>query len=218
MPARFSQHVVLFDFDGTLADTGPAILRIAAYTLEHHGFSLDSVGDLHQIIGPPLEEGFMAVAGISRPHARELVGTYREAFSREVVPKDYPPFPGMAQLLRALTSQGRSIGVATSRLQTSVLSMLEGIDFPPFDAVAGRIEPERYSKADCIRAALEELEADPAAAVMVGDRHHDVDGAHEVGLPCIGVYRDTASKRELLDAGADAVCAGVDELSALLGV
>lgn len=216
---RFAElPVVVFDFDGTLADTGPAVLRIAALTFEQHGYDLNEVGDLHRLIGPPLHDGFREVAGASRAEAERLVATYRDLFAREVRPGDYPAFPGMPELVRALRAQGRRVAVATSRLDTSVRSMLANLPFPPFDAIAGRLEPGRNSKADCIRAVLAELGIAPQDAVMVGDRHHDVDGAHAEGLPCIGVYRDAASRDELAAAGADSLCNDAEALAALLGV
>ncbi len=214
----FAKPVVVFDFDGTLADTGPAVLKTGAYALEQHGFRLDEVGDLRLLIGPPLVEGFMQVAGITRREARELVGTYRTAFERYVQAGDYPPFPGIPELLEALVAQGRTIAVATSRLEASALAMIDPLPFPPFGAFAGRLEPGRDTKADCIRACLEMLGVHPADAVMVGDRHHDVDGAHEVGIPCVGVARDEQSAQGLRDARADAVCTDSWELAALLGV
>ena len=53
-------------------------------------------------------------------------------------------------------------------------------------------------------------------AVMVGDRHFDVEAAHEAGIPCIGVYYgDTAPAGELEKAGAASIAHTVDELRRL---
>ena len=48
--------------------------------------------------------------------------------------------------------------------------------------------------------------------VMVGDREHDVKGARENGLPCIGVLYGYGTRAELERAGAAAICPGVDRL------
>ena len=53
-------------------------------------------------------------------------------------------------------------------------------------------------------------------AVMVGDRLHDVQGARENGLPCIGVLYGYGSRRELEEAGADRVASTVAELGRIL--
>lgn len=210
--------VVVFDFDGTLVDTGPAILKCAARSLEVHGYDPSEMHDLNLIIGPPLVDGFRQVADISREEALPLVATYREIFAREVVPSDYPPLPGMPELLHALRAQGRRIAVATSRLESSVTEMLAATSLPTFDAIAGRLEPGRDTKADCIAAVLEELGCAGDQAVMVGDRKYDVEGAHALGLACIGICGDASGRAELEAAGADALAASVDELAALLGI
>lgn len=214
----FERPAVLFDFDGTIADTGPAVLSISRRALAAQGYDLEAVGDLRQLIGPPLVDGFMLVTGGSRDEALELVDVYRGLFNEYVAPDDYPPFPGIPELLRALSDRGTKIAVATSRLDETARQMIAALDLPPFDIIAGRLEPGRATKADCIRACLDGLGMGPSDAVMVGDRHHDVLGAHEVGLPCIGVWRDEPARAELAASGADGLCRDATELGWLLGV
>ena len=209
--------VVLFDFDGTIADTGPAVVHCAAGALRAHGIDPDEVGDLRRFIGPPLVNGFMEVAGVTRDEALTRVATYRALFAEEVGPADYPVLPGIAELLLGLKARGARIAVATSRLESSARAMLSTLDLPAFDAIAGRLEPGRDTKEESIRAALDLLGASAAEAVHVGDRRHDVEGAHAAGVPCIGIYQDEAARAELAAAGADALCAGAAEAAPLLG-
>lgn len=213
-----ARPVVIFDFDGTLADTGRAVIRVVEATLRVHGYDPEAMGDLRRFIGPPLVDGFRLVCGVTAEEAEPLIATYRSIFAREVGPKDYPPLPGMVELVEVLRAHGVRTAVATSRLETSVHDMLANLPFAPFDAVAGRLEPGRSTKADCIRAVLEMLGYTAADAVMVGDRHHDVDGAHELGLPCIGIYRDEDARAELEAAGADALCPSAAAAARFLGV
>lgn len=210
--------VVLFDFDGTLADTSPAILRMARLALESRGYDVDAIGDMGSIIGPPLHDGFMELVGVDRPEAEAIVDTYRALFDEQVRPEDYPPLPGVRELLQGLIDDGRRIAVATSRLESMAQSMIAALDLPPFEALVGRLEPGRDTKADCIREALRQLGAGPDDAVMVGDRRHDTLGAHANGIPCIGVYTGTAEPGEHEQAGADVICEGMLEVARVLGV
>ena len=74
-----------------------------------------------------------------------------------------------------------------------------------------------YSKADVIRDALGRADiTDRAGVVMVGDRHHDVEGAHAVGLPCIGVLYGYGEREELMACHADGIVEDVEELRAVL--
>lgn len=209
--------VVLFDFDGTLADTSPAILRTARAVLERRGYDVDAL-DLTSLIGPPLYDGFMDLIGVELDEAIAITNEYRALFDAEVRPEDYPPLPGIPELLRGLVARGTRIAVATSRLESMAIRMITSLDLPPFEAMVGRLEPGRDTKADCIRAALDQLGASCDEAVMVGDRKHDTLGAHACGIPCVAVYTGTAKPGEHEQAGADAICHGVAELAAVLGV
>lgn len=213
-----ARPVVLFDFDGTVADTTGAVLTTARAALARCGYDPDSVGDLNYLIGPPLVDGFTGLLGVDRAEAMRLTDAYREIFNVSVTPADYPPNPGVPRLLAGLRERGTRIAIATSRLEVTALEMLSHMDLPPFETVAGRVEPGRDTKADCIAEALRRLGASPDDAVMVGDREHDTIGAHACGVPCIGVYTGTARSGEHERAGADVIAHGMPEVAALLGL
>ena len=86
-----------------------------------------------------------------------------------------------------------------------------------FDRICGAppSNPDSTKKADVIRNALRYTE-DMSQAVMVGDRRHDVAGASEVGLPCIGVLHGYGGREELEEAGAAFIAADIAELKKLL--
>lgn len=73
----------------------------------------------------------------------------------------------------------------------------------------------RETKADSVRDALAALGATADDAVMIGDRFNDVEGAHAMGVPCIGIYSGAAAPGEHEAAGADAVVHSVAELAKL---
>lgn len=208
--------VVLFDFDGTLADTGAAVMRIARAVLRDAGIEA-AEADLRKMIGPPLVAGFRDNFGVSEAQAGELTAAYRALFAREVRPADYPPIPGAPELLDALERQGRRMAVATSRKETSACEMIGELGWSErFACVMGMDEPVRLTKADSIRAALAFLGAEPADAVMVGDRANDIEGAHEVGVPCIAVHTGAALPGE--HDAAEVACADMAEVASALGV
>ncbi len=213
-----AREAVLFDFDGTLVDTGPSVIRCARHALAERGWDPDGVGELRLLIGPPLRDGFRLVTGADDAEVDALVDAYRAFFDRAVTPADYPPFPGMPELMRALSAAGRRVGIATSRLEDRARAMAAAARLPRVDVLAGRVEPDRMTKAEAVVACLDQLSLAPGDAVMVGDRRNDVEGAHEAGVPCVGVWRDEPARAELVEAGADALCRDAGELAALLGV
>ena len=78
-------------------------------------------------------------------------------------------------------------------------------------------EHEGARKADVVRKALARGGvSDLSRAVMVGDRRHDVAGAHEAGLACIGVLYGYGSRAEHEKAGAEYIAADLNELRGIL--
>lgn len=208
--------VALFDFDGTLVDTGPIVMRTARTVLLARGYRADEVADLTCLIGPPLVEGFRDFFHMTQAQAEDAVAEYRRIFD-EAGPEDYPPMPHALELLDELRARGRAIGIATSRLETGARKIAAEIDvLPRVDALAGVVPGVRRTKADSIAGALELLGRTPQEAFMVGDRHHDAEGAAELGIPCVGVYSGAAKPGELEAAGAALAVRGLDELLALI--
>ncbi len=62
----YRRPVVLFDFDGTVADTGRAVMTSTRKALTARGFSEAQMGDLRRMIGPPLWKSFHDFYGFSR--------------------------------------------------------------------------------------------------------------------------------------------------------
>lgn len=85
--------VVLFDFDGTVADTGRAVMTSTRKTLAARGFSEAQMGDLRRMIGPPLWKSFHDFYGFSREESLVVADEYR-AFFDELGPEEYPVFVG----------------------------------------------------------------------------------------------------------------------------
>lgn len=217
-PRPLSEYpVVLFDFDGTVADTQPAIFRVAMQIMRDHGYDPDP-SKMLTMIGPPLEEGFSLVCGMDKAEARECADAYRDLFSRTVTPDEFPLMPGMRELLDALVASGRRLAVATSRMEESAQEMIASLGLTQFEAIIGRIHGVRYSKAESIEGALQALRVSARDAIMVGDRMHDVIGARGWEMPCIGLYSGAAYPGELEEAGAVATCHSVEELGHLLGL
>ena len=74
------------------------------------------------------------------------------------------------------------------------------------------LDGTRVDKRDLLRYALDEARVDPASAIMIGDRSHDVVGARTNGMTAIGVLYGYGSEAELRDAGAHHICAAHHEL------
>lgn len=215
-PGVAERGVVLFDFDGTLADTKPAIVAVARHVLAEWGLTDEEIGDAGRLVGPPFPAAFSQVYGMSEADAAEVTRRYRAIYNN-LGPETYPLFPGVPELLDELRAHGRRLALATSKNDALARRMVrdQGIE-GRFDAVVGKVRDGRGAKRIIISDALAALGAAPDEAVMVGDRFYDVEGALEVGLPCVGVLFGTATREELEGAGAAAVVGSCEELAGVL--
>ena len=162
--------VVLFDFDGTVADTGRAVMTSTRKTLAARGFSEAQMGDLRRMTGPPLWKSFHDFYGFTREESLVVADEYR-AFFDELGPEEYPVFDGIPELLDGLAAQGKRMAVATSRMEAKCIDMVHELGLCQFEAVVGMNPPQgRETKADSVRDALAALGATADGAGVIGDR------------------------------------------------
>ncbi len=210
------QHL-LFDLDGTLTDPGEGITNSVAYALAKRGIEVTDHRELNCFIGPPLAKSFMQYYGLSEEDATQAVTDYREYF----VPHgmfENKVYDGIPALLSDLKTSGKHLIIATSKPEKFAVQILEHFDLLRyFDRVYGAtMDLSRSKKGDIIALALAEEKIAPDQALMIGDRHHDIDGAHENGLAAVGVLYGYGDRNEHETAGAEFIVATVGELGELL--
>jgi phosphoglycolate phosphatase len=197
-------RTVLLDLDGTLVDS-------AALITEHLSAALAAIGlhhppaSLRPLVGPPFETALPAL-GLTPEQTTAAITTYRETYDR-AAPTRTPLYPGVPRLLDRIGHV--RLAVATSKPEHTARAIVEGVGLAGrFALVGGADQPNgRLGKAAVVGSVLDRLGLDPAVTpvVMVGDRHHDVDGAAAHGVPTIGVAWGYAQPGEL--DGARAVVA-----------
>ena len=194
---------IIFDLDGTLTDSGPGVMNGIVYALEHFGVAAPDEASLHECIGPPLRDSFQRLGGFSREKAEEAIEVFREYYEPIGIFEN-SVYPGVAAMLGALKAAGRTLAVATSKLDRSALRVLDHFSLSSyFDLVAGsRADGTLSEKAEVLGHALGLLGADAADVLMVGDRKYDVEGAAENGVACMGVLYGYGNRAELERAGA----------------
>ena len=199
---------VLFDMDGTLTDSQEGIVKSVSYALERLGRELPPRDTLTAFIGPPLHESFSAICGMDEAETERAVCEFRDYFARRGWAENVP-YEGMA---------GLRLIVATSKPESFARKILEHFALERyFNLICGSHPEDRASadKASVVRTALTRAGV-TGRAVMVGDRRHDIYGAHANGLEAIGVLYGYGSREELSAAGADFLATDLDELKTAL--
>lgn len=197
---------ILFDLDGTLTNPFMGITNGVIYALEHMGREIPPRESLKSFIGPPLLDEFKRRFEMSDAQAAEAAQLYREyyfekgLFENELI-------DGTLEVLEKIHTSGRRIFLATSKPQVSAVRILRhfGID-GYFDFVgAATLDGKIGTKTEVLRYVLENTGAQPPECVLVGDRMHDIIGAHEVGMKCIAVLVGFGDRAEFEEYGADYV-------------
>ena len=196
---------VLFDLDGTVTDSFEGITKCVSHALEHFGITVEDRTELKRFIGPPLLESFMEYYGFSKEQAEEAVRIYRERYFKTGL-YECELIPGATELLSHLKKAGKTVALATSKPEILATRILEHYKLTEcFDFIGGsELNGPRHTKDDVINYVLEKLgNPDKSQTVIIGDRHHDVDGAKATGIHSIGFLGGFGDREELERAGAD---------------
>ncbi|NUL45141.1 HAD hydrolase-like protein [Cellulosimicrobium funkei] len=207
---------ILFDLDGTLVDPAGAITGGIAAALERHGLPVPGPDRLASLVGPPLQESLASLEGVTAENMPSVIRDYRAGYLSHGMAAS-TVYPGVRDALESLGADHRLV-VATSKPRSLARQLLRVQDLDHFFvAVCGSNDdetaplPPHGTKVQAMAEALAAV-GQPERAVMVGDRHFDLDGAAHHGIPGIGVLWGFGSRRELEDAGATVLCEDADTL------
>ena len=197
---------ILFDLDGTLTDSGLGITKGVQYALGQLGYAVPPRESLFSFIGPPLHKSFQRHCGVDEAGAAEAVRQFRVYYNEMGGILENEVYPGVRELLRDLKAAGKRLVVATSKPQAAAEKVMRHFGLDEFvPEIIGGTDDTRNTKGKVIAYALREYGVDPATAIMVGDREHDILGAAENNLPAIGITWGYGDRAELETAGAKAV-------------
>ena len=114
---------VIFDFDGTICDTGEGVKKSAKYALDAFNIPSDDWQTLDCFIGPPLLVTFQEQFNQSAADADLLVQKFRERYTNTGI-YECELYNGIKQLLINLKDDGMKIGIASSKPQVFVETLL----------------------------------------------------------------------------------------------
>jgi phosphoglycolate phosphatase/pyrophosphatase PpaX len=207
-------RAVIFDLDGTLADTLPVSYAAFRRTIREASGATFTNGEIHGRFGPS-EEGVLAGL-LPGGAAGEAYALFLRLYAREH--RRCPAaFPGMAALIRDLRSAGVGCAVVTGKGAQAAAITLERVGLAgAFDRVEAG-SADGAVKAECMRRVLGHWGIGPERVLSVGDFPADVRAARAVGTTPVGAaWASTANRARLLEAGAEVVFDRVGELAAWL--
>ena len=210
-------RAVLYDFDGTLADSTELIMRCYRHTMTHHLGTCPPDEDWLSGFGMTLESQIGRFAR-SDAEAAGMLDTYREV-QDGLHDSLLTPFPGAAETVAELRRRGVALAIVTSKHRRSAMRGMElcGI-VPHFDVV---VTPEDVTHPkphpEPVLVALRRLGVAPEEALFVGDSPHDVAAGRAAGTRTAAVLWGPFPRAALEAAGPDALLEAQADVLALVG-
>ncbi|WP_199100579.1 HAD hydrolase-like protein [Dyella sp. ASV21] len=205
----------LFDLDGTLIDSEVGILGCVRHALTQLG--VEHPAEMRHWIGPPLRHSFAPLLGHDHDRIEQAVELYHQRF-HVIGWREHTVYPGIEAMIGRLKAAGHELAVVTSKPERHARPIMENLPFGGlFSRLYGPDPSSPHSeKASMIAAALADFGAPREHAVMIGDRHFDIDGAVANQVRGVGVLWGFGSREELEKAGADAIARDPEHLTTLL--
>ncbi len=217
VPAPSPPKAVLFDLDGTLANSEPLIAQLQLELLQEHGFDVTSAG-FAPLASTPFPQKLVQL-GIPAPHG-PLDEQYRRRYAQRL--DETPVVDGAAALLAALHHRGIDCAIISNKVEDGAVRLIDAFGWTPFfSVIAGRDTTDdgtRKPDPGPALLALRRMGVDAADAWFVGDAADDMACGRAAGCSAVVGLTQTHPPSELRAAGATHICDSLAEVAGLLGV
>ncbi len=176
------KKLIIFGFDGTIADTSPGILYCFNTTATAMGYQPVDHDALYGVIGIPLEDGFRKLFNMKDDEIEYATNNYSKLYSQKGE-EMFSLYPGIKNTLAQLRKEGCKIAIATQKHRMFTADMLGVYDIANlFDAVCATDVNTNLMKSDLILQACEQTGVSVEDAILIGDSNVDAEGARNVGI------------------------------------
>lgn len=197
-------QLVIFDFDGTLVDTAPDLIRATNFYLEAQGFEALPEATIRNEIGMGLRKLILDVypeADKSDELKRKIETQFLATYDREYL-NSPALFPGAFEFLHEWEGQIAIVSNKRSRYIHPILEKLEIQKLPWVSIIGGDTYPNMKPHPEPFLAAINTAGTTPEETLIVGDGTPDVLGALAIGSPMVAVEHGYQDADSLIGLGA----------------
>ena len=206
--------LLVFDLDGTLADSILDITEGLNYALRKAGLSPFSVEETQKLVGHSVAYMVEHAVKMQKPIPWESLMPDFTAHYHEHCVDHTRPYDGIPETLQLLKKAGYTLAVVSNKPDIHSQRVIAKL-FPEnlFDFVLGRVDtiPTKPDPAP-LRFCMKTLGADKSDTIYIGDSEVDVDFANNTGIPMVIVDWGNRTRKQLQAAGAQNLVSTPNEL------
>ena len=208
-----SIDLVMFDLDGTLADTGHDLAASVNFTRAHFALSPLPEKLAYANVGRGVEHLLKQSLPEETPrHFDEVMRVFLAHYEQHLLDRTLL-YPGVREVLRYFRGKRRM--VVSNKIYRLTLAVLRGLGVAgEFDAIfGGDSAAEKKPHPALLHLALEQFQISPASALMVGDGDTDIEAGKRAGVATCGVTYGLGNKIALVAAEPDVLIDSIGELA-----
>lgn len=202
-----SLPAILFDLDGTLADTLPDIAATTSHVREAHDLPAVDLQTVRSYIGDGARMLLQRALAERKPDAAMLDAAFRTYVEHHEAQCTVGTqlFPGVHEHLVALREAGHGIAIVTNKPERFALPVARFLGLDAFTdvIVGGDTLPTKKPDPAMLQHALDRLGAPRDGATMVGDGLQDLRSGRRLGVRTIACLFGYGDREALLEEGAD---------------
>ena len=180
-------QTIIFDLDGTLADTSEGIYNCIRHAQKMMSLPPITSAQMRSHIGPPMHESYERNFHLTGHELERAVGYHKEyALTKGLYEASL--YEGIPQLLSQFKSRGLKLAVATLKYEETAQKMLAFLNIAHyFDVICGTLSDVKLTKAQLLNKCIQLCGGTQDTSLLIGDSSYDALGAQEAGIDFLAV-------------------------------
>jgi phosphoglycolate phosphatase len=217
MQQKTCPPLLVFDLDGTLADTAADLIGVLNFVLAREGLGSMAIPDARPLVGGGARVLIQRGLAANRFEASEsridaMLADFMAHYEAHIA-ENTVLFPGVTDALERFEAAGFAFAVCTNKAERASVLLLRALGIAPrFRAICGKDTFGVFKpNGEALRQTIAQAGGDPERAVMIGDSKIDIDTARNAGMPVVAVNFGY-SKEPIKNFEPDRVIGHYDEL------
>jgi phosphoglycolate phosphatase len=194
-------RLVVFDLDGTIADTCEDLANAFAAAMEESGYPKPSLEQVTAAVGGGAKKALQQLTGLEGEAAEPLLNRFLTKYDK-ICTEHTAAYPGVPELLMRLAAQGAVLAVVTMKARIPTHKILSALELNAFfdEVIAFEDAERRKPDPATLLALMEKYGVKPEDTLMVGDTATDVQYATAAGADACAMLMGYGDTKALLAA------------------